>query len=72
MRSLVATKFSKPDKWEIIELPVPEIREPDDVLLKVYVSSIQTGDTMMAKGSTNFLAKPPYVSQSYHCWTATN
>lgn len=59
MRSLVATKWCKPDEYEVIELPVPEIQQPDDVLVKVYVSSIQTGDTMAAKGSTNFLSKPP-------------
>ena len=58
MRSLVATKWCKPDEYEVLELPVPEIQEPDEVLLKVYASSIQTGDTMLAKGSTNFLSKP--------------
>ncbi|OIW28182.1 GroES-like protein [Coniochaeta ligniaria NRRL 30616] len=59
MRSLVAPKWCKPDEYEVIELPVPEIQQPDEVLVKVYVSSIQTGDTMAAKGSTNFLSKPP-------------
>ncbi|KAB5578120.1 chaperonin 10-like protein [Coniochaeta sp. 2T2.1] len=59
MRSLVATKFCKPDGYEIIELPVPDIKKPDEVLLKVHVSAFQTGDAMSAKGSTNFLSTPP-------------
>ena len=59
MRSLVATKFCKPDEYEIKELPVPKIHKPDEVLLKVHVSAFQTGDGMMAKGSTNFLSTPP-------------
>ncbi|KAB5584977.1 chaperonin 10-like protein [Coniochaeta sp. 2T2.1] len=59
MRSLVATKFCKPDEYEILELPVPEIQKPDEVLLKVHVTAFQTGDAMTAKGSTNFLSTPP-------------
>lgn len=57
MRSLVATKWCKPDEYQVLKQPVPEIAQPDEVLVKVAVSAIQTGDTMAAKGSLNFLTK---------------
>lgn len=66
MRSLVAPKYGKPDVYEVMELPVPEIKEPDDILVKVYFGAIETGDTMVARGFTNFLSPVPWVLPPSH------
>jgi len=55
MRSLVATKFCSPAGYEVIDMPVPKIRKPDDVLIRLYAGAISTGDTLRAKGATRIL-----------------
>ncbi|KAI0428893.1 alcohol dehydrogenase [Xylaria sp. FL1042] len=56
MRSLVAPKFCAPSEYEVIDLPLPAIKKPNDVLIRVHASAIQTGDTQRAKGATKILS----------------
>jgi NADPH:quinone reductase-like Zn-dependent oxidoreductase len=57
MRSLVAPKYCDPAEYEIVELPVPSIEEPDEVLVKMQAGAIITGDTQFANGGFRMLAK---------------
>lgn len=61
MRSLAVTKYCKPADYEIMELPVPEITRPDEVLIRVHASGIATGDTQFAGGAAKFIITLPYV-----------
>ena len=51
MRSLAVRKYGKPSTYEIVEMPVPEMKGPDDVLVKVHAGSISTGDTQIVDGA---------------------
>lgn len=51
MRALVAPKPCRPDGYEIAQLPVPEITEPSQVLIRMHAAAIQTGDCQFASGS---------------------
>jgi len=64
MRGLVATKYGPPSTYEVIELPVPAIEKPEEVLIKVHAGSIMTGDTQFASGMFKMLVKMPCVSPS--------
>ncbi|KAI3324858.1 alcohol dehydrogenase [Xylariaceae sp. AK1471] len=55
MRSLVAPKFCTPSAYEVIDMPVPTIKKPDDVLIRLYAGGLQTGDTQRARGMTRIL-----------------
>jgi NADPH:quinone reductase-like Zn-dependent oxidoreductase len=55
MRSLAAPKFGNPSVYEAIEVAVPKITKPDEVLVKVYAAGISTGDTQFATGGPRFL-----------------
>ncbi|KAI0457351.1 alcohol dehydrogenase [Xylaria acuta] len=55
MRSLVAPKFCTPSGYEVIDMPLPTIKKPDDVLIRVYAGGVQTGDTQRAYGATRIL-----------------
>lgn len=55
MRSLVAPKYCLPMEWEIADMPVPTIKDPRDILVKMHAGSIMTGDTQVARGSSRFL-----------------
>ncbi|KAI0517119.1 alcohol dehydrogenase [Xylaria bambusicola] len=55
MRSLVAPKFCTPSEYEIIDAPLPTIKKPTDVLIRVHVGAIQPGDTQRANGATRIL-----------------
>jgi len=50
MQALIAPKYCTPDKYEIAELPKPEIKDLHDVLVKIYVASINPHDVKEAKG----------------------
>lgn len=51
MRSLaVRSKYGKPSTYEILDLPIPKITAPNEVLVKVHAASINTGDTQMVSG----------------------
>ncbi|KAI1384020.1 GroES-like protein [Hypoxylon trugodes] len=55
MRSLVAPKYCLPNEWEVAEVPVPTIKDPKDILIKVHAASISTGDTQLANGASKLL-----------------
>lgn len=61
MRSLVAPKPCKPDEYEVRNLPVPTISDPDEVLLRVHAAGINTGDPQVASGQLSIFHKPEYV-----------
>lgn len=61
MRALVAPKYCKPEGYEVMELPVPEINAPDEVLIRIHAASIQTGDCGFASGQGKMFVTTPYV-----------
>ncbi|KAI0126649.1 hypothetical protein BJ170DRAFT_596231 [Xylariales sp. AK1849] len=48
MRSLVAPTYCKPSEYEVVDVPVPSIRAPNDMLVKIHAAVLLTGDTMLA------------------------
>ncbi len=62
MRSLVAPRYCDPSGYEVVQLPVPDMEGPDDVLIKVHAASISGGETKLAKGTARFIVKARYVS----------
>ncbi|KAJ9150215.1 GroES-like protein [Pleurostoma richardsiae] len=58
MWSLVARKYCSPAGYEVIELPVPKIKRPDEVLIKMYAGAINTFDPQVASGMFKLLAPP--------------
>ena len=65
MRSLVAPKYCEPAEYEIREVPVPSITEPDQILVRVHAANIITGDTQAASGRLKMLTgKNRYVLSS--------
>ncbi|KAF2971006.1 hypothetical protein GQX73_g2571 [Xylaria multiplex] len=55
MRALVAPKYCSPSQYEVIDIPLPTIKSPDEVLIRVHAGGLQTGDTQRAKGATRIL-----------------
>lgn len=51
MRALVAPKYCRPDGYEIAQLPLPELTEPDQVLIRIHAAAMQAGDCQFANGS---------------------
>ena len=51
MRSLVAPHACGPEEFEVIDVPVPKIQNPDDVLIQVHAAAINTGDLDFVNGS---------------------
>ncbi|KAK0614897.1 chaperonin 10-like protein [Bombardia bombarda] len=58
MRSLAITKHTRPSGYQVLELPVPTIEAPDDVLIRVHAAAIMTGDTQYARGGGKLLGMP--------------
>ncbi len=57
MRSLVAPKYCDPSQYEVVDTPVPTIKEPNDVLIKVHAAAMNTGDTQFASGIFKIVVK---------------
>ncbi|KAL2288047.1 hypothetical protein FJTKL_04773 [Diaporthe vaccinii] len=51
MRALVAPKYCRPDGYEIAQLPLPELTEPNQVLIRIHAAAMQAGDCQFASGS---------------------
>lgn len=67
MRSLAVSKFCKPEDYEVMELPVPVIKNPGDVLVRVHAAIIATGDTQYARGVFKFFESTECVpTQDMH------
>lgn len=52
MRSLAVQSFRSPEDFSILELAVPQVRHPNDVLIKVYAASINPTDVALARGGS--------------------
>ncbi len=63
MRSLAVTKYSRPSEYEVIDLPLPEIKNPDEVLIRVHAGAINTADTQVANGAFRLFEPLPCVVQ---------
>lgn len=59
MRALVAPKYCKPEGYEVTELPVPQIKAPNEVLIRIHAASMQTGDCSVASGSAKLFMSIP-------------
>jgi NADPH:quinone reductase-like Zn-dependent oxidoreductase len=73
MRALGVRSFGKFDKLEMLEVPIPSIVHPDDILIKVKAFALNGGDQVIIQGysrvietvkcfalfSTQFTANPP-------------
>lgn len=59
MRSLIAPRYCTPSHYEVAELPIPTIRNPNEVLIKIVAAAISTGDTQIANGMLKMLFTPP-------------
>ncbi|KAI0108897.1 alcohol dehydrogenase [Nemania sp. FL0031] len=55
MRALVAPTYCAPSGYEVIDTPIPTIKNPDDVLIRVHAAAIQAGDTQRARGAPRIL-----------------
>jgi len=58
MRSLVAPKYGKPSIFEIMDMPVPKIENPTQVLIRVHACGMNTGDIQRMLGFTRFWEHP--------------
>jgi hypothetical protein len=61
MRALAIQKYSKPSGYEILELPVPGIKNPKDILVKVRAASINPVDVKFASGLVKMMKKDTFV-----------
>ncbi|POS79318.1 alcohol dehydrogenase [Diaporthe helianthi] len=50
MKSLAAPTYGPPDVWEVIEVPVPELKNPDELLLRMHAAAIGPGDCGLVSG----------------------
>jgi NADPH:quinone reductase-like Zn-dependent oxidoreductase len=58
MRALVAPRKCRPEAYEVIELPVPSITLPTDVLLKIHAASVNTGELQAMDGRFGLIYTP--------------
>lgn len=57
MLSLNITSYSPPSGYQVSDLPVPEISDPKDVLIKVHAASINPIDVKKASGMLKMALK---------------
>lgn len=58
MRALgVRNKYSNPDGYEYLEAPVPQIKAPDQVLLRMHAAGLFFSDAQHASGSFKIFFK---------------
>lgn len=62
MRALVAPKHCRPDGYEIAQLPLPELTEPNQVLIRIHAAAMQAGDCQFASGSARMFLSTRSVS----------
>lgn len=62
MRSLVAPKPCKPSEYEVQNVPVPTISDPEEVLLRIHAAGMNTGDVQIVSGQLQVFLKPTYAS----------
>ena len=66
MRGLAVRQYGPPSSYEVMELPVPTIQLPDEVLIKVRACGMMTGDTQFANGMLRMLSKMEFVGIHLH------
>ncbi|KAH8678907.1 chaperonin 10-like protein [Tricladium varicosporioides] len=59
MRALAAKTYGLPTKYEILDLPTPQITKPNQVLIKVHAASMNPVDVAIANGEFNIAIKVP-------------
>ncbi|KAH6676613.1 putative alcohol dehydrogenase [Halenospora varia] len=59
MRALAAKTYGLPTKYEILDLPTPQITKPNQVLIKVHAASVNPVDVAIANGEFNIAVKVP-------------
>ncbi|TEA16790.1 2-methylene-furan-3-one reductase [Colletotrichum sidae] len=65
MRSLVAPKYCKPSGFEVVEMPLPTITNPTDVIVRVHAGAIMKGDCIRAAGTPIITPRnATYLSQA--------
>lgn len=55
MQALAFHKWCTPSEYDLATLPVPKIKEPDDILIKVHSASVNPGEVKIANGSAQFI-----------------
>ncbi|KAK5058494.1 hypothetical protein LTR69_006899 [Exophiala sideris] len=50
MQSLVAPRYCTPADYKVAEVPVPEIKKSDEVLIRMHAACVNPGDTQVARG----------------------
>ncbi|KAK8122079.1 hypothetical protein PG984_010749 [Apiospora sp. TS-2023a] len=55
MRALGARKYTPMSGLEILEVPVPEIREPGQMLIKMHAAGLATGDAKVIAGKMKMM-----------------
>ena len=69
MRSLGFRSFGKSDKLEFLDVPLPVIEHPDDILVKVKAFALNQGDTIKVLGYSRMLETVTYYAPlclTYH------
>jgi NADPH:quinone reductase-like Zn-dependent oxidoreductase len=61
MQALFAPKYCTPDEYEVVELPMPEIKDLHEVLVRVFAASINPHDDKEAKGQMKMIHNVPCV-----------
>ncbi|KAK7208501.1 alcohol dehydrogenase [Myxozyma melibiosi] len=62
MKQLVYPTYTTPDKYEFRQTSKPEIKKPDEVLVKVIAASVNPIDVKRAHGDVKILMKDPFPS----------
>ena len=61
MRALGVRTFGKPDTYEILCVPIPEILGGDDIIVKIKAIRLNTGDGFRAAGYSRIVETPTFV-----------
>lgn len=55
MRALVAPKYCRPAGYTVTEVPLPQIRAPEEVLVRVHYGTISFGEVSQASGAARLI-----------------
>lgn len=75
MRALGARQHTQVSGLEVLEVPVPDIKEPKQMLIKMHAAGFATGDANIIAGKMKMLVgnKPQYVhSLTIPVWALTD
>lgn len=61
MRALIAPAYVVPERYEIAEVPKPEIKDPHDILVQVQAAGVNPHDVKQAKGMMKIAEKLEYA-----------